>query len=74
MNCPYCNAEMMAGSACISMSTSGCLLALLTGGVSRSDLWFASRDGSKDTIIPSGMSLPALRCPQCNTVIIRDEE
>ena len=74
MNCPYCKTEMLRGNACVSMSTSGCLLAFLTGGFSRHDLWFAGHEKEQETIIRSGWSRPALRCPRCKAVIIEGDK
>jgi hypothetical protein len=65
---------MLPGNACVSMSSSGCLLALLTGGFSKHDLWFVGHEDGHETIIGSGWSRPALRCPRCKAVIIEGDK
>jgi hypothetical protein len=70
MKCPYCDGEMVPGTA----SVKGTLLGFLVVGLSHQHLWFRRLDGGADElIIRSRANKAGHQCTQCRAVIIQGD-
>jgi hypothetical protein len=72
MRCPYCDGEMVPGTA----SVKGTLLGFLTIGLSYQHLWFRKLDGGPgedEKIIHSTGKRAGHQCRQCGAVIIQGD-
>jgi hypothetical protein len=70
MKCPYCDGEMVEGTAQVR----GTLLGFLAVGLSHQHLWFRPVDGSGDEIIiRSAGQRAGHQCPQCGAVAIQGD-
>jgi hypothetical protein len=70
MKCPYCDGEMMPGTA----SVKGTLLGFIVIGLSYQHLWFRRLNGGgEEVIIRSRGDRPGHQCSQCGAVIIQGD-
>lgn len=70
MKCPYCDGEMVEGTAAVR----GTLLGFLAVGFSYQHLWFRRLDGGGDEIvIRSAHEKPGHQCTQCGAVFIQGD-
>ena len=71
MKCPYCDGEMVEGTA----SVRGTLLGFLAIGLSYQHLWFRPADGGGDEIvIRSAGKRAGHQCTQCGAVTIQGDK
>lgn len=66
MNCPKCDVEMTDGR----VQTRGTALGFLVVGLSRQHLWFESKPGDEQVVVPYGRGAAAAQCPHCGLVVI----
>ncbi len=70
MKCPYCDSEMVPGTA----SVKGTLLGIFLIGLSYQHLWFRQLNGGGDEmIIRSTGKKAGHQCTQCGAVIIQGD-
>jgi hypothetical protein len=70
MKCPYCDGEMVPGTA----SVKGTTLGFFVVGLSYQHLWFRQLNGGVDeVIIRSRRDRAGHQCTQCRAVIIQGD-
>ena len=69
LNCPYCNHKLTSGQANIHGTFGG----FLFYGLSYENLYFKSESNEEVKILASNKSTPAMRCENCEIVILNKE-